>query len=257
MVPHSGRSFKLFVLSLVSVVAFAWAVAAFADAAADRGALWRVVNICIGGQRTIGIPFVCQSVDLKKGIAVLGVRRGEFLITPTVPAAGIESPQLRSAAAPPYWEYAWESRKLLDQALGSLLSRDEVGLAVNSLQSRSQDQLHIHLGCIQPGVRLALRAYGPQIGDAWSKLPFSVGGQFYRIMRIDGDALGSVNPFELLATGVPDARRDMASRTLVLVGAKLTDGHDGFYLLADQSVGDHAARGESLLDYECTVAAAG
>jgi hypothetical protein len=46
----------------------------------------------------------------------------------------------------------------------------------------------------------------------------------------------------------------MGSRTIVVAGARFRDGGVGFYLLTDQSTPAHAASGEALLDYKCSVA---
>jgi CDP-diacylglycerol pyrophosphatase len=73
-------------------------------------------------------------------------------------------------------------------------------------------------------------------------------------MRVDGDTLGATNPFELVADGIPAARRDMASQSIVVAGAAFRDGGSGFYILSDHSSDYHAATGESLLDYQCLAA---
>jgi CDP-diacylglycerol pyrophosphatase len=111
--------------------------------------------------------------------------------------------------------------------------------------------LHIHVGCIRPDVRAALQIYATKIEATWSRLPFAIGGHGYRITRIEGDTLAAANPFKLLADGIPAARADMASQTLVVAGATFPDGRSRFYLLADQSEKGIAASGESLLDYQC------
>ena len=114
------------------------------------------------------------------------------------------------------------------------MSRDDVALAVNSLQARTQDQLHIHISCVRPDVRSALKRYEAEIGEGWSRLPFAIAGDLYRARRLYGDAIDA-NPFELLAKGLPEAKRDMASQTLVVVGATFRDGQNGFYLLTRPS----------------------
>jgi len=240
-------------LVLAQLVTLGLGLAKSAGAATDRNALWQVVNgICVRAQEHAGVPFPCQLVDLQKGYAVLGVGSGHLLVIPTVPIRGIESPELRLPGAANYWEYAWEARGRLDGPP----SRDNVGLAVNSAEARTQDQLHIHLGCIRPDIKAALRRYDPDIRETWSKLPFGVGGHLYRIMRVEAETLAAANPFQLLAKGVPFAGADMASQTIVVVGARFRNGKSGFYLLSDHSVGSYAAAGEGLLDYTCAVASA-
>ena len=66
----------------------------------------------------------------------------------------------------------------------------------------------------------------------------------FRARRLYGDTIDT-NPFELLAKGLPEARRDMASQTLVVVGATFRDGQNGFYLLTRNSTVHKPAEGEA------------
>jgi CDP-diacylglycerol pyrophosphatase len=219
----------------------------------DRNVLWQVVsNVCVRGQQALGLPFPCQLVDLKRGFALLRAGRLHFLLMPTARIEGVESPALLAPGAPNFWEYAWEERNRLSEAIGVPLSDDQIGLAVNSAQARTQDQLHIHIGCLRPEVRAALRVYEPETSQVWSKRSFSLAGQKYRIMRVERDTLGAANPFQLLATGIPAAGRDMASQTLVVAGARFGNGGSGFYILSNHSTATDASAGEDLLDYRCS-----
>ena len=174
-------------------------------ASLQRDALWQVVSqVCIAGQRNSGTPFPCSSVDLQVGYAVLPITRTHILLVPTVPIRGIESPALTKSDSPNYWEIAWDQRSRLGQAIGAKVSRDDVALAVNSLQARTQDQLHIHISCVRPDVRSALKRYEADIGEGWSRLPFAIAGDLYRARRLYGDTIDA-NPFELLAKGLPEA----------------------------------------------------
>ena len=224
------------------------------DAVADRNSLWQVVgNLCVHDQERTGIPFPCQSVDLERGFAVVRVTGLHFLVVPTEKVAGIESAELLVAGAPNYWGDAWDTRSALNDAAGVEVPRIDVGLALNSAEARTQDQLHIHVGCIRPDVRAALEIDEAKTGEGWSPLPFSIGGQLYRVLKLKADTLAVTNPFRLLATGLPEAQSDMASETLVVAGAKFRDGTNGFYLLARRSRAGNPATGEELLDYNCSV----
>ncbi len=224
------------------------------QAGEDRDDLWRVIsNDCVSGQKNAGVPFPCQQVDLKRGVAVLRAADAHLLLIPTRRIEGIESPEILASEALNYWEDAWEARTDLKEVVSVAIPRDAVALAVNSAQARSQDQLHIHIGCVKPEVRAALQVYETKVGAIWSRLPFGVAGHRYRIMKIVGDTLVGSNPFKLLADGIPAARDDMASQTLVVVGARFRDGRSGFYALTNHSVSGAAASGEGLLDYKCSV----
>jgi CDP-diacylglycerol pyrophosphatase len=130
-----------------------------------------------------------------------------------------------------------------------------VGLAINSSQGRSQQQLHIHIDCLREDVIAALKA--AVIGPAWAPLPTPLSGHPYRARWLPDAALAGTNPFKLLAAAVgADA---MAQQTLVVAGAVSHNGEPGFVLLADQAdmaTGDHAS-GAELEDHSCAVLNAG
>jgi CDP-diacylglycerol pyrophosphatase len=80
-----------------------------------------------------------------------------------------------------------------------------------------------------------------------------VGDSYSAIAVTDLDA---VNPFQLLADGVPGAAADMGRRTLVVVGATLSDGQPGFVVLAglvDPATGDTGG-GEAVQDHQACAA---
>jgi CDP-diacylglycerol pyrophosphatase len=194
-------------------------------------------------------------VDLTRGYAILKDIQGatQLLLIPTNRVTGIEDPQVLAPASPNYWQAAWEARRLFERRAGRPVPREDVGLAVNSLYGRSQNQLHIHIDCVRPEVQSALRTNALQIGPRWSDLNVDLAGRRYRVMGVEGADLGSRDPFKLLAEGDPSARADMGRETLVVIGASFPDGKPGFVLLSDRV--DVATldqgHGEDLLDHKC------
>jgi len=92
-----------------------------------------------------------------------------------------------------------------------------------------------------------------EIGERWAPLPVTLKGHRYLAMRIAGESLDGINPFRVLADGVPGAASDMGHQTLAVVGATLPDGRPGFILLADHTdiaAGDIASA-EELQDHTC------
>lgn len=231
-----------------------------------RNALWEVVhNVCVPGQLQNQDPMPCEKVDvdqgMDRGFAILRDPRGgtQFLLIPTARISGIESPIVRRRNTPNYFSMAWEVRTHLDHALGRELPRDDVALAVNSVVSRSQDQLHIHFSCIQPDVFRTLHRHERWIGSRWAPFRASLNDERYLAMWVPGEHLSPHYPFRLLADGLPGAAANMADRTLVVVGFTRSDGTPGFVLLADQvnQADDDLANGEELLDHSCRIAVAG
>jgi len=228
-----------------------------------RNALWEVVhNICVPGQTLNHNPLPCVQVDLRagneKGFAVLRDPRGvtHFLLIPTARIPGIESPVIVEPDAVNYFANAWEARRYVFEALGKTLPRDAIGLAINSTASRSQDQLHIHIDCIQPEVLEVLHTNQTAITSRWAPFPVPLFGRRYAAMWVAGEDLGPSNPFRLLAEELPGAARDMGDYTLAAVGFTRADGTPGFVLLADRvgTVRDDSAYGEQLLDHACRIA---
>ena len=217
-----------------------------------RDALWHVVNgLCLGNQRLTASPAPCTEVDIERGFALLWAGAAHYMLVPTIRIAGIESSDLLAASAPNYWALAWQSRSHLSDVAGASVPRSVVGMAVNSAQARTQDQLHIHIGCLRRRVVAALSRLEEKDAANRSTLPVVLDRHRYTVMRFDGETLDDADPFKLLAESSPAARRDMASETLVVAGASFSNGRDGFYLLSRRSQANDAAAGESLLDYKC------
>ena len=210
---------------------------------------------CVPHWRAATDPAPCVSVTTlgggssPDGFAVLADRKGgaHFLLIPTRTITGIESPDVRAVDALNYFDAAWKARNVLANVVGHSVPRTAVGLAVNHLHARSQDQLHIHISCVRRSVYEALQAGAAQIGPNWS--PMSIEGWSYQTRRVMGQQLGPANPFELLAEGVPGAKQAMERFTLLVAGMQFKEG-PGFVVLAGGSV----PGAELLLDPSCAVA---
>jgi CDP-diacylglycerol pyrophosphatase len=226
--------------------------------AADPDALWKIVHDRCVPHATAGEgPAPCSFVDLPGGYAVLKDIRGatQFLLIPTARIAGIESPAILQPGAPNYWQVAWAARRFVDERAGRSLPRQDIGLAINAASQRSQNQLHIHIDCLRPDVITALAAKAAEIGAGWTPVALPPAGHPYLARRIDGPDLAGVDPFRLVAESLPGAAADMGGQTLVLAGAGLGAGQEGFYLLEDHVDPAQPARGwgEELLDHDCAL----
>jgi CDP-diacylglycerol pyrophosphatase len=137
-----------------------------------------------------------------------------------------------------------------NSARDALCPHDWVSLAINSAAARSQNQLHIHVDCVRADVRQALTAYADEIGTTWSPFPVPLAGQQYRAMTVWDADLAAVNPFRLVADGLP-AGEDMGAQTLVVVGSTGADGRPGFVLLAGRAAAASpgSGHGEDLQDH--------
>ncbi len=71
----------------------------------NADALWKIISQqCIPHMTTEDDPRPCAEVNIPAGFAVLKDRNGplQYLLIPTVPISGIESPQLLTATSPNY-----------------------------------------------------------------------------------------------------------------------------------------------------------
>lgn len=222
----------------------------------DRSALWQVVQVCTADARITGAAFPCRDVDFARDIAVLraSVTGHHVIVTPLRRIDGIESPLLQSDATPNYVAAAWAVRREIAASVPRPLAWDDFGLAINSFLGRSQDQLHIHVECLNATVRDILRAHGRELPtDRWSDALPPLRGHPYKAIRIVGDRLDDTNIFAMAAQGLKIAQRDMFNLSLALVGAQFDDGSRGFYLLGDLDYESrpYAAHAEDLLDPRC------
>ncbi|KGI77487.1 hypothetical protein LF63_0109075 [Oleiagrimonas soli] len=193
-----------------------------------------------------------------RGYAVFKDRTGahQYLVLPLARIPGIESPLLLRPDAPNYLADAWTARMYTEAALHRTVPREDIALVVNSAHGRSQNQLHIHVDCVKPTVRAALRQALPQLTTRWTTLPMRLPdaqGDRY-IARWVGGAQLSINPFKSLAQFLRDPAQ-MQWHSLVVVGAQRADGQPGFVLLSTRAnaEGSHG-NSDDLHDRSCAVA---
>jgi CDP-diacylglycerol pyrophosphatase len=251
---HRSGLFRCAVLALAACTTHA-----VPASAADPDVLWKIVSgKCVPDQQQHHDPAPCEKVDLTGGVArgyvVLKDLTGatQFLVIPTARVTGIESPALLLPDAPNYWASAWKARRFVLARAHKRLPRDAIGLAVNSVQGRSQNQLHIHVDCIRPDLESYLGRHAARLSHHWLPLGIAFDGHRYLARRLDSPELRGVDPFNVLARGIAAARTDMGNWTLVAVGAKPR----GFVLLADHvdpATHDDGS-GEELLDHACALA---
>jgi CDP-diacylglycerol pyrophosphatase len=184
----------------------------------------------------------------ERGYAILHDRKGgaHFLLISTRTITGIESPELEEPGTPNYFAAAWRVREVLANYLGRPVPRAAVGLALNSIRARSQDQLHIHIACLGRPIFAALAQNAERIGASWSELELA--GWTYQALRISGDVLGDQNPVQLLAAGISADLVRTGKFTILVAGMQYADG-PGFAVLAS----DSAPGAELLLDAGCEV----
>jgi CDP-diacylglycerol pyrophosphatase len=233
--------------TLVAAALLGSAAFAYAANLAGRTALWQVVRACTLDKTTLGSPLPCLDVNLDDGFAVLRppVGNPDTILTPTRRVVGLEDPALQAADAPNYFALAWGARRFLPAREPPVDER--VALAVNSVLARSQDQLHIHIGCLTPGFaqRLRARALGPKPG-VWFRGP-DLGRKLelwtYRSGSRDWAGL---EPFRLARDLIGDERA-LARTTLAVIATPAE-----YVVIALRSLpGGWFAQAEDVMDSRC------
>jgi CDP-diacylglycerol pyrophosphatase len=232
---------------------------AAAAAQGYRSVLWIALQICVIAKRTTGHPYPCLSVDFgcgeRPGAAILAEPGNpkHALLVPTRRIAGLEAPELQQESGTAYWQRALAARQRVVDAASGRIALEDVGLAVNSMGGRSQDQLHIHLSCVEVGVRDVLRTHGAQIGARWALVSAPLEQTRFFGMKISSVQAESFNPFAALTT-LPGPHNDLRRMSLAAISTGPKERDRGFYILAYRSAESHA---EKLLDHTCAIVQTG
>jgi CDP-diacylglycerol pyrophosphatase len=250
---------KAFSSFTAALLACTTAALASDDPALPRDSLWRVVKLCERSQALVSSPLPCLYVqpetDTTPGYALVPTPgMAEIMLVPTRQLSGIESPELLAADAPKWWSYAWAARHYLEQGTQLPVPRTQIALGINSVGARSQDQLHIHIGCLAPWLEDELKAFENHVTENWSAFPVRLVRQQFLAMRLSAPDLDRRDPFQLLASLDPAVRGSMADQGLAVVARRFNDGTDGFLLLSNRRIAGTSERGSGsdILDPECT-----
>lgn len=247
---------RLFVAS--SVV---FGLAAFGGgAAAERQALWQVVRLCVADYRATGASFPCLDVDLSDGIdrgsVVLRPPFGplDTILAPTRKVVGVEDLWLQSPTAPNYFAKALLASAFIKKPDGSAPRLDEIALAVNSRFARTQDQLHIHIGCASARVRETLPALAAamKVGE-WARVDSLIPRSQLWGMRTGQSDLSGLEPFRVAARRFASDNSALDQLMVFVVGTQIAN-HDELVLLVADS--RRQARGgrfiaEAVVDSAC------
>ena len=240
-------------LALLALASIVTALGSFAEV--RRDALWDVVRACVANNAVTGFAFPCLEVNTSvgedRGYVILRRPYGnrDIVLAPTKHVLGIEDPWLQAAGAPNYFLDAWKARGFLSggSSHGSL-SHDDIAFAVNSRLSRTQDLLHIHIGCISRAARQAIQSSVANLSEtAWTPLNTPIDGFELWGLKIEQSSLDGINPFRLVAAGVGD----LAPTGLFVGGSQFAEGRDGFVAFAWSDRPSRVLPAERFLDPTC------
>lgn len=254
----AGGSIGLRRSVLLAVVALATISAA--AAVENREALWGVVQMCQINHEITGAAFPCLEANVtdgaRHGYVILRPPLGnpDLILSPTLKISGVEESGLAAEDAPNYFDMAWSARSILARDGREPLTREDIALAVNSALARTQDQLHIHIGCLSKDVKQSIAVLATELSPSrWRRLTLPIKGMLYWARTIDQDTLAGVNPFRIVAESLPDARADRGAVNIVVAGARSVAGRGDFVLLAgiDDRSSPHRPAGSDVLSRAC------
>jgi CDP-diacylglycerol pyrophosphatase len=226
----------------------------------SRDALWAVGRACVAGYQLTGLSFPCLAVNIAQGeaegyvVVQLPFGDRDTVLMPTRRMSGIEDPFLASDKAPNYIAMAWAERGRLAQITRRALEHRDIGLAINSRQTRSQDQLHIHIACVAAPLKSFLTKITEGLPPrAWTKLPRRIWAQQYWAYPLSADDLLHGNPLRLVTELQPtiSSRRDSITVAVVGLGPST---RPSFVILAaatEPERGRGQSSAEKLLDHAC------
>jgi CDP-diacylglycerol pyrophosphatase len=222
-----------------------------------REALWLTVQACVADFKLTGAAFPCLLVDLdggeERGYVVLR-DAPETILAPTRRVAGIEDPWLQSREAPNYFDAAWRARPLLKGPDGRPPASDDFALAVNSAFKRSQDQFHIHLGCLAPAVKRWLPLLAPTLPvGAWTRVGVPIAGSSFWALRTGREDAAGLEPIRLAAEATGGAM-NLARMTILVAEVRIGESEESLILLfyAGEPVSLRQASAENMLDPACS-----
>jgi CDP-diacylglycerol pyrophosphatase len=166
-----------------------------------------------------------------------------YLLIPVAPVTGIEDSQVFSAPFLDLWESAWLwSKKYPGKP------RSRTGIAMNSIIGRSQNQLHLHISCVLPGVAKTLARTKIPTNPALPT-PIKLGPQQNTYWAVAVPTLGGKNsPFEIVR-GIAQANKsDIKDQSILVVGSQKGDR---YYILDTAANGTNLGQSEELLDQTC------
>ncbi|HVJ36039.1 MAG TPA: CDP-diacylglycerol diphosphatase [Terriglobia bacterium] len=202
-------------------------------ARADADALWnKVVQVCVKSDPATDKANPCDVVNHAGDYVLVKDICGptQYLLLPIRRLTGIESDALiptPNNRVPNYFAAAWQNRGPVATRAGRDLAPEDYALALNSIDRRSQNQLHIHIDLARPDLRAALLPYQHDPVGSWSLFRYQ--GHDYHLTRLTD--LARQNPVEIVRARVTAAMGVMRHQSIGLVGATFDDKTTGFYLL--------------------------
>lgn len=228
-------------------------VPALAQTAADPAAscvlpprpdtLWALAQCC---ERSLTGDVGCRVYDKTNDYVIIkdnSVRKPQsYLIIPTSRVTGIEDGLVNRPPVVDFWQYGWAQSRTYPG-----YPTADTGMAINSEQGRTQNQLHIHISCVRPDVKTALDQAPIGFFPAQPiTLRLPPHDNLYRATKVTG-LTGEQSPF-LVFQSDPQVRDHMGKQSIAVVGSSVADQ---YFVLDTQSGDGKSGHAEELLEQTC------
>ena len=205
----------------------------------DRNIIANIADACPSGPECLAANRTDQYAvitDIPKKQAA------RLLVLQLCRLKGMESMQPHELPEANYWQDAW------DEALRYIVSKPAwIGLAINPVNGRGQDRLHIHMACVNPPVIDALSKSADQLSARWQTL--NVAGVSYNVLKAY-TLFEQGGPFSLVPTD--DAQAGMGFHTMAVIGKV---GGRFYFVLERSTKGESTPQvAENLLEQTCATA---
>ena len=164
-----------------------------------------------------------------------------YLLLPVKPVTGMDDQQIFDPPFVDLWEEAWLwSREFPGQPAS------RTALAINSAGKRSQQQLHIHISCVDPAVSATLEKADIPWDPAKPRelRDFGPRGHTYQAVKVR-KLTGKSSPFRVVMRRV--GKRAMQQHGIAVIGSQKS----GEYYVLATSEEDGGGHAEDLLNQRC------
>ena len=220
-------------------------------ARADRDFLWKEIGgVCVPAYKTDDVYGPCAMVNLDEGYAIYKTNGDpyQYLLIPTGKVTGIEDARLQQATEPNHFYHAWQSRGFMTQRLNRPIKEHMISLAVNAINARTQDQLHIHISCLSSEARKIIASLPVnQLNGQWSETAVEIATYHFFYKKLTLNELKKENLFVTANEKIDQEKGNIAFAGMGLVNLD----PDNFLLLTGIGTLEKGVAGERLQDHHC------
>ena len=205
--------------------------------------LWALAQCC---ERSLAGDVGCRVYDKTNGYVIIkdnsARKPRSYLIIPTSRVTGIEDRLVDRPPVVDFWQYGWAQSRTYPG-----YPEIDTGMAINSEQGRTQNQLHIHISCVRPEVRTALEQAAIDFFPAKpALLRLPPHDNLYRALKVTSLG-GAQSPFLVFQTD-PEVREHMGDQSIAVVASSLPGQ---FFVVDNRSDAGRPGHAEELLDQTC------